>query len=98
MKKIKRRYLILSIIGIILTFLAIGPKPKFDRTNPFMAFNDKALVMAHAGGKGVYPDNTMKAYQYAFDLGVDVLEMDLQMTQDGILVLSHGERKHLMLI
>lgn len=91
MKKIKRRYLILSIIGLTLTFLAIGPKPQFDRVNPFIATNDKTLVMAHAGGKGVYPDNTMKAYQYAFDLGVDVLEMDLQMTQDGILVLSHGE-------
>lgn len=91
MKKLKRRYLIVSILGLIITFLAIGPKPQFDRTNPFMASNDKTLVMAHAGGKGVYPDNTMKAYQYAFDLGVDVLEMDLQMTQDGILVLSHGE-------
>lgn len=91
MKKIKRRYIVLSWIGVIILFLAVGPKQQFERVNPFTAQNGKTLVMAHAGGKGVNPDNTMKAYQFAFDLGVDVLEMDLQMTSDGILVLSHGE-------
>jgi glycerophosphoryl diester phosphodiesterase len=91
MKKMKRRFIVASLLGIVVLFLAIGPKPQFERVNPFMAVDGKTLVMAHAGGKGVYPDNTMKAYQYAFDLGVDVLEMDLQMTLDGILVLSHGE-------
>lgn len=91
MKKIKRRLIVLSLLGVIVLFLAFGPKPQFDRVNPFMAQDGKTLVMAHAGGKGTYPDNTMKAYQYAFNLGVDVLEMDLQMTIDGILVLSHGE-------
>ena len=53
--------------------------------------DDLPLVMAHAGGKGVYPDNTMKAFEYSYNLGVDVLEMDVQMTLDGILVLRHGE-------
>lgn len=91
MKKIKRKYIVLSWIGLIILLLAFGPKQQFERFNPFTAIDGKTLVMAHAGGKGVYPDNTMKAYQYAFDLGVDVLEMDLQMTSDGILVLSHGE-------
>jgi len=91
MKKMKRRFIVASLLGIVVLFLAIGPKPQFERVNPFLAVDGKTLVMAHAGGKGVYPDNTMKAYQYAFDLGVDVLEMDLQMTLDGILVLSHGE-------
>ena len=91
MKKLKRTIIVFSIIGFVLGILAFGPKPQFERVNPFLAQNGKPLVMAHAGGKGVYPDNTMKAYQYAFDLGVDVLEMDLQMTSDGILVLSHGE-------
>jgi glycerophosphoryl diester phosphodiesterase len=91
MRTLKRRYRILSWIGLLILFLAFGPKQQFEKVNPFRAQEGKTLVMAHAGGKGVYPDNTMKAYQYAFDLGVDVLEMDLQMTSDQILVLSHGE-------
>jgi glycerophosphoryl diester phosphodiesterase len=90
MKKIKRLLIFIIIISIVATTLIFIPKPKFERTNPFIS-NDLPLVMAHAGGKGVYPDNTMLAYQYAFDLGVDVLEMDVQLTQDDVLVLLHGQ-------
>lgn len=93
MKVVKRFMIGISVIGVILLFLAFGPKLQFERDNPFLAKDGFPLVMAHAGGKGVFPDNTMKAYQYAFDLGVDVLEMDLQMTLDGILVLSHGQNQ-----
>lgn len=93
MKVVKRFLIGLSVISVMLLFLAFGPKFQFERNNPFLAKDGFPLVMAHAGGKGVFPDNTMKAYQYAFDLGVDVLEMDLQMTLDGVLVLSHGQNQ-----
>lgn len=92
MKTIKRLTLIILIITVIVATLIFVPKPKFDRDNPFIT-QDLPLVMAHAGGKGVYPDNTMLAYEYAFDLGVDVLEMDVQLTQDDVLVLLHGQNK-----
>jgi glycerophosphoryl diester phosphodiesterase len=90
MKTIKRLTIFILIISVIATTLIFVPKPKFDKTNPFLS-DDLPLVMAHAGGKGVYPDNTMLAYEYSFDLGVDVLEMDVQLTQDDILVLLHGQ-------
>jgi glycerophosphoryl diester phosphodiesterase len=90
---IKRIFLGMSVMSVILLFLAFGPKLQFERDNPFLAKDGFPLVMAHAGGKGVFPDNTMKAYLYAFNLGVDVLEMDLQMTLDGVLVLSHGQNQ-----
>lgn len=99
MKFLRRLIVIILILFIISGGLILAPKPKFQKTNPFIS-KTTPLVMAHAGGKGVYPDNTMKAYQYAFDLGVDVLEMDVQLTKDNILVLLHGEnntgntRKH----
>jgi len=35
----------------------------------------------------------MSAFLNSYNLGVDVLEMDVQMTKDGILVLRHGENK-----
>jgi glycerophosphoryl diester phosphodiesterase len=91
MKYVKRILIVISVLGVILTFLMFGPKRQFERINPFLAKDGMPLVMAHAGGKGKFPDNTMKAYLYAFDFGVDVLEMDLQMTSDGVLVLSHGQ-------
>jgi glycerophosphoryl diester phosphodiesterase len=90
MKTIKWLTIFILIISVIIVTLIFVPKPKFDRVNPFIS-NDLPLVMAHAGGKGVYPDNTMLAYEYAFDLGVDVLEMDVQLTNDDVLVLLHGQ-------
>jgi glycerophosphoryl diester phosphodiesterase len=90
MKTIKRLLIFMLILSVIATTLIFVPKPKYERTNPFIS-DHLPLVMAHAGGKGVYPDNTILAYQYAFDLGVDVLEMDVQLTQDDVLVLLHGQ-------
>lgn len=90
MKLIKKFTILLIIISIVVTTLIFIPKPKFESVNPFLS-TGMPLVMAHAGGKGVYPDNTMLAYEYAFNLDVDVLEMDVQITIDDILVLLHGQ-------
>jgi len=50
---------------------------------------DKFLVIAHRGGHGLGPENTLYTYQLAVDLGVDVLEMDLHRTKDGQFVVLH---------
>lgn len=47
------------------------------------------LVMAHAGGKALRPDNTLLAFDHAVDLGVDVLETDVRVTADGVPVCIH---------
>jgi glycerophosphoryl diester phosphodiesterase len=47
------------------------------------------LVMAHRGGGGLWPENTLLAFERARDLGVDVIEMDVQSTADGQLVVLH---------
>ncbi len=93
MKRIRRLLIILLIILFIGTVLVFIPKPKYNQENPFISQNGLPLVMAHAGGKGVYPDNTMAAFNYSFNLGVDVLEMDVMMTKDGIPVLLHGQNE-----
>jgi glycerophosphoryl diester phosphodiesterase len=35
------------------------------------------------------PENTLPAFRYAIDVGADVLEMDLGVTKDNVLVVSH---------
>jgi len=47
-------------------------------------------VIAHRGGKGEAPEETLFAFANAKNLGVDVLEMDLRVTRDGELVLMHN--------
>ncbi len=49
----------------------------------------RPLVIAHQGGDGLRPSNTMAAFSHAVELGVDVLEMDVHSTSDGVLVTIH---------
>lgn len=51
----------------------------------------KPLVIAHQGGDGVWPGDTLYAYQKAVEHGADVLEMDAHITKDGQIVLMHNE-------
>ena len=47
-------------------------------------------VIAHRGGKGEAPEETLFAFAHAKNLDVDVLEMDIRVTRDGELVLMHN--------
>ena len=53
---------------------------------------DKFLVIAHRGGRSLGPENTIYTFKRALDLGVDVLEMDLQITKDDALVILHDRK------
>src|SRR5262245_66006281 len=46
-------------------------------------------VHGHRGARAVVPENTMPAFEYAIAQGVDVLELDLGITKDGVVVVSH---------
>ena len=49
-------------------------------------------VQAHRGGRALRPENTLAAFAHAIDLGVDTLEMDLAVTRDRVVVVSHDYR------
>ena len=49
----------------------------------------RPLVIAHRGGAGLWPENTLYAFERAAAMGVDVLETDMHSTGDGALVLIH---------
>jgi glycerophosphoryl diester phosphodiesterase len=46
-------------------------------------------VHGHRGARAMYPENTIPAFSYAIDIGADVLEMDVAVTKDNVLVISH---------
>ncbi len=46
-------------------------------------------VQGHRGARGVLPENTLPAFEYAIAQGVDVLELDMGVTKDNIVVVSH---------
>jgi glycerophosphoryl diester phosphodiesterase len=46
-------------------------------------------VHGHRGARAMRPENTIPAFQYAIGIGVDVLELDMAVTKDNVLVVSH---------
>jgi glycerophosphoryl diester phosphodiesterase len=46
-------------------------------------------IIAHRGEHIDCPENTLPAVQRAFELGVDGVEIDVQVTRDGVVVLCH---------
>jgi len=52
----------------------------------------KPLIIAHRGWSGRYPENTLAAIRGAIAWGVDMVEIDVQATGDGELVVFHDYR------
>jgi glycerophosphoryl diester phosphodiesterase len=46
-------------------------------------------IEAHRGGRALFPENTLVSFANALSMGVDTLELDVGVTRDGVLVISH---------
>lgn len=49
------------------------------------------MVVAHRGYWQVAPENSMAAMEKAVEIGVDMVEVDVRQTQDGVLILMHDK-------
>ncbi|MGH8765882.1 MAG: glycerophosphodiester phosphodiesterase [Burkholderiales bacterium] len=61
---------------VLAGLLATGPASAFD-------------LQGHRGARGLAPENTLPAFQRALELGVTTLELDVGVTRDGVVVISH---------
>ena len=52
-------------------------------------FSDRIILSGHRGERTVVPENTMAAFRYALECGVDMIETDFHLSKDGRLVLIH---------
>ena len=91
MTLIKAWHKILIFLFAIVVFLRLTSNPAAERAYYSDDMN-YPLVIAHQGGDEVWPGDTLFAYQNAAALGVDVLEMDIHISLDGVLVLMHDEK------
>ena len=46
-------------------------------------------VHGHRGARAMRPENTLPAFEYAIAEGVDALELDMAVTRDNVIVVSH---------
>ena len=51
----------------------------------------KTQVWAHRGASAYAPENTLEAFRLAAEMGADGVELDVQLSRDGELVVAHDE-------
>lgn len=80
------------VVALIAVYIVSSLLARPASEHPFFAqLEQRPLVMAHRGGKGLWPENTLYAFEQAVAMGVDVLEMDIHSTADGVLVVMHDD-------
>lgn len=86
-KWLRGLFAVVVALASVYTLLTLLARPAADHS--FFAAQPRPLVIAHQGGDGLWPGNTLYAFERAAAMGVDVLEMDMHRTADGALVVIH---------
>lgn len=66
-------------LGLPLIAFVLGP----------VMGKSQVQIQGHRGCRGHFPENTIPGFLHALELGVDVLEMDVVITGDGHVLVSH---------
>lgn len=51
----------------------------------------RVLIVAHRGASAYEPENTVRSFEKAFQLGADFVELDVRLSRDGWLVVIHDD-------
>lgn len=70
------KYLFLSLLSLLIIKVGVAQKKQID-------------IQGHRGARGLYPENTIPAFIAALNYGVTTLELDLTITKDKQIVVSH---------
>lgn len=84
------RVLIAIVVVLAVAYAALAALAKPQPRAPYLDALPKGVtVLAHQGGDGLWPGDTLYAFQHAAELGADVLELDVHETSDGVIVVNH---------
>ena len=70
---------------------AAEPAPAEFTTVAALVAADRPVNLSHAGGDQAAPHSTMFAFREGVAAGADALEMDVQLTGDGVLIVQHDD-------
>lgn len=85
----------IAMAGVMERFADWNTPIYKDRHNQFLATGknkDMPKIWAHRGCCTLYPENTLEAFRAAAELdGITGIELDIQLTSDGEMVVFHDE-------
>ena len=86
----KKYWQICLLAGAITAILAAGLNIMDVRAAEAKAVVQGFDLEGHRGGRDARPENTLISFAYGMELGETTLEMDMQLTKDGHIVISHN--------
>ena len=90
-KKPKRNRIVLFILVVVAITLNVSYVVMAFNKNPFdkVAILSDIKITAHRGSSLKAPENTIAAFQKAIDDMADYIELDVQQTSDGAIIVMH---------
>ena len=61
----------------------------FPQVDAFRGDANTIRVVGHRGARGDFPENSMIGFEFALSIGIDLLELDVLLTKDGVPVITH---------
>ncbi len=88
---LQKNYKYIFLISFTMILFGYLYQNEYRDIHPYLSSNSNILNIAHRGGLGLSPENTIISFQRAIKEGADILELDIRSTSDSILVLLHDE-------
>jgi glycerophosphoryl diester phosphodiesterase len=86
---IRAGLLVVALATLMALLMLVAPA---DVASAKKATEDAPVLnVGHRGASGYAPEHTIPAYDLALEQGADYIEIDLQMTADGVLVAMHDD-------
>ncbi|MFC4775591.1 glycerophosphodiester phosphodiesterase [Paenibacillus sp. GCM10023252] len=82
MKRMGKTAIVLMLAAGLMAGQAAGVSAATEK-------EDKVITVAHRGASGYAPENTMAAFEQSVAMKADFLELDVQLSKDGRLVIIH---------
>ncbi|MEJ2666944.1 MAG: glycerophosphodiester phosphodiesterase [Deinococcales bacterium] len=80
------------VVVLAAAYLLLAGLSKPRSPAPYLAHLPRGVtVLAHQGGDGLWPGDTLYAFRHAAAIGADVLELDVHETKDGRIVVIHDD-------
>ena len=80
------------IISVVLALFTIFHWIRWRPYRPKCFYDKSVFLFGHRGAPLLYPENSLASFNSAFRCGSDGIELDVQMSQDGHLVVFHDNQ------
>lgn len=85
---------ILSIVLLLLFCVPLHARTRADEIREGLLSRDasKVFVASHRADWRNWPENSLEGINSAIEMGVDIVEVDLQLTKDSVLIIMHDPK------